>query len=239
MRSRRAGTAFSRLREKAHSLAQFQNSPPAPIQNLREITNHIENFFGPNFFVLHEKESALVHIDINVVLPTPDRPCYTLLSSGMSDRFMKVPRGLAKLALAEVCLCLPKDWPISQKDMGWATSEFFWPIKALLQVARYPHLHETWLAQGHTIGDIERPDPVDPAGRFVGLFLLEPMTFPKGADQLFAESGLEIRYLAIVPLLREELAFKLEHGAQALAGQLSAANVTELLDPQRQSVVSF
>jgi Suppressor of fused protein (SUFU) len=150
---------------------------------------------------------------------------------------MHVPRGLAKLALAEVCLCLSKDWPIDQKDMRWATPEFFWPIRVLKQVARYPHLHETWLTEGHTIGRLERPEPLDPAGRFVGLILLEPMTFPKGAGQVLAHSGREIRYLALVPLLKEELAFKMENGSRALADQLKAARVTELLDVHRPSVI--
>jgi len=150
---------------------------------------------------------------------------------------MHVPRGLSKLALAEVCLCLPGDWPIGQEDMQWATPEFFWPIKVLKQLARYPHLHETWVSEGHTIGSIERPEPLDPAERFVGLILLEPMTFPKGANQVLADSGREIRYLRIVPLLKEELAFKMENGSRALADLLKAVRVTELLNIHRPSVI--
>jgi hypothetical protein len=238
MASKREGSAFSRLKDKARSLLKLQNAPAAPIQNLLEITAHIERHFGPNFFVLHEKKSTLVHIDVNVVVPAAARPYHTLLSSGMSDRFMHVPRGLSKLALAEVCMCLPKDWPINQEDMRWATPEYFWPIKVLKQVALYPHLHETWVSEGHTIGSIERPEPLDPAERFVGLILLEPMTFPKGANQVLADGGRQIRYLAIVPLLKEELAFKIENGSRALADQLNAARVNELLDIHRPSVIS-
>jgi hypothetical protein len=239
MQDTRKGTAFSRFKDRARSLIQLRDSSPTPTQNLGVITSHIETYFGQNFFVLHEKKSTLVHIDVNVVLPSPARPYLTLLTSGMSDRSMCIPRGFAKLALAEVCLCLPKDWPISQKDTKWATPEYFWPIKVLKQVALYPHLHETWLSQGHTIGNIERPEPLDPTGRFVGLILLEPMTFPRGANHLLTDSGREIGYLAIVPLLREELAFKMENGSRALADKLSSGSVTELLDPHRPSVISI
>jgi suppressor of fused protein SUFU len=150
---------------------------------------------------------------------------------------MKVRRGVTDSALAEVCLCLPKEWPISQKNMDWATPELFWPIATLKKVALYPHLHETWLSRAHTIGSIEHPSRLDPQGRFIGVLLLEPLTFPVGAERVTAEDGGEIRYLAVVPLLQPELTFKLKFGTDALEKQLTAANVTELLDPQRQSAV--
>jgi hypothetical protein len=82
MASKRKGSAFSRLKDKARSLFQLQNAPPAPIQNLREITAHIESYFGPNFFVLHEKKSTLVHIDVNVVLPLRPGPITPYLVQG-------------------------------------------------------------------------------------------------------------------------------------------------------------
>jgi Suppressor of fused protein (SUFU) len=238
MRSKRGGSAFTRFKDKARSLAERLKSPAAPIQNLFAITRHIETYFGTDFFVLHEEKSALVHIDVNVVLPSLIRPYYTLLTSGMSDRRMKVRRGVTDSALAEVCLCLPKEWPINQNNMDWATPEFFWPIAVLKNVARYPHLHETWLSRAHTIGSIEHPSRLDPQGRFIGVLLLEPLTFPAGAERVVAEDGGAIRYLAVVPVLATELAFKRKFGTAALEERLAAANFTELLDPERQSVAA-
>lgn len=71
MRDKRRGTAFSRFKDKARSLVHRENSPPAPIENLGVITNYIKSHFGEDFFVLHEKQSTLVHVDMNVVIPTP------------------------------------------------------------------------------------------------------------------------------------------------------------------------
>jgi len=238
MRSKRRGSALTRFKDKARSLAERLKSPAAPIQNLLVITSHIEKYFGGDFFVLHEEKPTLVHIDVNVVLPSPARPFYTLLTSGMSDRKMRVRHKVADSALAEVCLCLPKEWPINQHDMKWATPEFFWPIAVLRKVALYPHLHETWLSSGHMIGSIEHPNRLDPEGRFVGLVLVEPLTFPEGAGRVGAADGGEIRYLAVIPLRQSELAFKLKFGTDALETQLRAANVTELLDPHRDSAIS-
>jgi Suppressor of fused protein (SUFU) len=237
MRDRRSGSAFSRFKDKARSLVERQKRPAASARSLFVITDHIEKYFGANFFVLHEKQSHLVHIDVYVVSPSVERPYHTLLTSGMSDRTMRLPRGVEAPALAEVCLCLPHKWPINRTDMEWATPDFFWPMKVLKEVARYPHLHETWLSRGDTIGNIEHPEPLDPGGRFVGLVLLNPLTFPVGAERVAAEDGREIRYLAIIPLLKPELALQLEHGSDALEDRLMAAEITELLNPHRESVI--
>ena len=238
MRGQRRGSAFSRFKDKARALVERQKSPPAPIQNLRVVTDHIQKYFGLNFFTLHEEKSTVVHLDVHVVLPSAPRPYYTLLTSGMSDRAMRGLRSAAKSALAEVCLCLPKEWPIGQKDMEWATPEFFWPIVVLKNVARYPHVHETWLAAGHTIGSSQQPMALDPENRFVGLILVKPRSFSEEAQQITVADGREIQYLAIIPLLKEELTFKLELGADALDEKLNAAGITELLNPHRRSVIS-
>src|SRR5580704_442870 len=155
MRGRRSGSAFSRFKDKDRSLIARQKSPAAPTKNLTVITTHVEKYFGDDSFFLHEEKSALIHVDVIVVPPSRARPFYTLLTSGMSDRAMQVPRGVTNSNLAEVCLCLPKEWPLSQKSTEWKTPEFFWPIAVVKRIARYPHLHQTWLSQGHTIGSIE------------------------------------------------------------------------------------
>lgn len=152
---------------------------------------------------------------------------------------MRVPHDFKNMGLAELCLCLPRDWPISPKNMEWATPEYFWPLRVLKQVARYPHLHDTWLSWGHTVGSIEQFESLDPIGRFVGLILLKPRMFPEGAGQLRTVGGKRIHFLAMVPLLKQELVFRFEHGAEALEDKLVEAGVNELLDPHRQSVVSI
>ncbi len=211
---------------------------PTPIRYLETITKHVQMHFGTNSFVLHEKKSSTLHVDLHVVPPTHSRPYFTLLTSGMSDLDMHVPAGLEDLALAEVCLCLPGDWPLSLTDFGWRKPEYFWPLFILRQTARYPHRHKTWLSLGHTIGDVERPAPIDAAGRFTGIMLLNPRTFPEGTEKVTTEEdGRTIHFLAVIPLLPQELQFAQKLGSDALEERLDAAGVTDLLNPQRPSVV--
>jgi hypothetical protein len=211
---------------------------PTPIRYLETITKHVQMHFGTDAFVLHEKKSSTVHVDLHVVPPTHSRPYFTLLTSGMSDLDMHLPAGLEDLALAEVCLCLPRDWPLSLTDFGWRKPEYSWPIAILQQTARYVHRHKTWFVPGHTVGDLEHPAPIDAAGRFTGLLLLNPRTFPEGVDRVTTEEdGRTIYFLAVIPLLLQELEFAQKLGSDTLEERLNDAGVTELLDPRRSSTV--
>jgi hypothetical protein len=155
----------------------------------------------------------------------------------MSDLDMHMPKGLEDLALAEVCLCLPGDWPLSLNDFGWRKPKYFWPIHILGQAARYPHREQTWFSWGHTVGSVERPMPIDPEVNFTGIILLSPQTFPEGAEKVETEDGRTIYYLAAVPLLPQEMVFKHNHDADALEEKLFEAGICELLNPQRLSAV--
>ena len=168
-----------------------------------------------------------VQVEVRVEAPNRERPFYTLKTSGMSERPMKVPRGMQDLALTEVCLCLPKDWPMAEE----------WPFRLLKVVALYPHIHKTWVAWGQTLGSLLEPAAQDPTGRFSGVLLTAPAYLRDGAEQFTRADGRVVRYLAVVPLLREELRFAHENSGEALDEKLTAAGVTELLDPKRKSAV--
>jgi Suppressor of fused protein (SUFU) len=168
-----------------------------------------------------------VQVNVQIENPTRKRPFYTVKTTGMSDKPMKVPRGMEDLALTEVCLCLPRDWPMSAE----------WPLRLIQVVALYPHVHRTWVAWGHTLGSLAEPAANDPSGRFVGVLLTAPAHLPAGAEEIARADGRTVRYLAVVPLLEEELRFARERSGEELDEKLTAAGVTELLDPTRKSVV--
>jgi hypothetical protein len=213
------------------------SNEPAPIRYLTDISTHITRHFGPKSFVLHEHKSSIVHVDIHVVPPTDECPFFTLLTSGMSDLDMHVPEGVADFSLAELCLCLPGDWPLAMDNFGWREPQYFWPIHLLHQLARYPHSHDTWLSFGHTVGDPESPGPIDPQVDFTGIVLLNPLTFPEGASSLTTFDGRTINFLALIPLLTNELLFAQREGSEELASILFEAGVTEIIDPARASVL--
>jgi hypothetical protein len=145
----------------------------------------------------------------------------------MSDLDMRVPEGLEDLALAEVCLCLPKEWPLAMHDFEWREPRYFWPVAILQQAARYPHMNQMWFSWGHTVGSVERPEPLHVETRFTGLMLVNPATFPEDADTVETKDGRPIHYLALIPLLEQEMKFKQKFDSDTLEGRLTRYRKTE------------
>jgi len=81
--------------------------------SIDRISQHIESHIGKPVTVFHELVSHLVHIDIHVVYPTPERDYYTLITSGMSNQPMKPPPGAEVMRYAELVICLPPTWKVS------------------------------------------------------------------------------------------------------------------------------
>jgi hypothetical protein len=129
---------------------------------LDAIDRHIERF-GSIGWVWHELASDLVHIDVHVVEPRPERPYFTLVTSGMSDRPMTVPTDLGSSHYCELMLCLPADWPMSAE--AFQDQRAYWPIGLLKTVARLPHEYNTWIAQWHSVPDGDPAQPTRPAYR--------------------------------------------------------------------------
>lgn len=103
--------------------------------SLEAIEAHIKAHAGKVDTVWHEILSDIVHIDVHVVKPTADRPYYTLITSGMSDLPMKAPEKVGDCRFAELMICLPADWPMTQE--AWNDPRHYWPIRALKFLAGF------------------------------------------------------------------------------------------------------
>src|SRR5262245_42031267 len=107
-------------RERPFELASGDSSA------IEAVEQHIERYIGKPENVFHELISDLVHIDVHVVAPTAKRNYYTLVTSGMSDRPMAAPPEMEDCKYAELLVCLPPDWPLSEKD--FKNNDNYWPI---------------------------------------------------------------------------------------------------------------
>lgn len=203
--------------------------------NIEAIDAHIEKHIGKVDTVFHELISDKVHIDIHIVAPTAERPYYTLVTSGMSDRAMTTPPGAEDFAHAELCLCLPPDWPMG--DEAWKNNDNYWPVRALKFLARFPHDFGTWLSYGHTIPNGNPAEPVADNTRFSSFVLLTPMLAPDAFHELKLAEGKSIRFFALVPLYDAELAAKMRKGAEHVHELLLKAGHSELIDLARSPVV--
>src|ERR1019366_7903681 len=108
-----------------------------------------KNTLDPSVMFFMNSSPILSHVDIQVVLPTPERAFTTLITSGMSDRPMTTPKGQESRAYTELVLSLLQDWPLDEDSLR--DERFYWPIRLLKTLARFPHEYKTWIFAKNTI----------------------------------------------------------------------------------------
>jgi hypothetical protein len=199
---------------------------------IAEVQDHVTAHFGEPTMVFHELVSQYVHIDIHVVPPTGERPVFTLVTSGMSEQPMHSPTGDR---FAELMIVLPPTWPAVGSDEFEQGAP--WPYTLLPDLARLPHAYETVLWSGHTVPNGDPPEPYAPDTELCGA-LIAPPVFPGTEGFETLELGdRTIHFFAVWPLHADEMKLKLDKGLEALYELLDAAELTEILDHDRPSVV--
>lgn len=199
------------------------------------IDRHLAAHFGPVEFVLHEIASHLVGIHVYVIGPTAERPYQTLITSGMSERPMAVPEGQGISPYAELMLCLPADWPLTQTALQ--DERTGWPVRVLKQVARLPHEYATWIGEWHSVPNGDPAVPYAPGTPFAGVVVTPMLNVRPEARTVDVGDGTLINVLALVPLHPAEVGLKVSRGTEALITALDRGSVSELLDPTRPSLV--
>jgi hypothetical protein len=218
-----------------HQQRQGDLEPAAgDLAHMDRLVAHVEQHVGPVASVFHELLSDLVHLDVHMIEPAGERDYYTLFTTGMSERPMRAPADFPDGRFAEVLICLPPDWPLTQQ--AFEDESIYWPIRWLKMLARLPHQYDTWLFTGHTVPHGDPPTPFADNTDLCCALLQRPTLFGDEFPTLEIGPDQRIHLLTLVPLYREEMEFKLRHGLNALVERLDKAGVTELLDVRRVNV---
>lgn len=207
--------------------------------SLELIVRPISAHLGDPATVLHEIASEYVHIDVHVVAPRPGRDFYALVTSGMSDKPMNVPKQIRGrgLEFAELMLCLPSSWKPDRYDVVSSESwEKDWAALWLKKLARFPHEYNTWLSWGHSIPNGDPAVPLSSDTEMCGWILIEPKLVDDSFKCLVLEDGRKIFFHAVVPVYREEMAIKISEGAEKLEELFAEFEGTELIESKRLNV---
>ena len=199
------------------------------------IETHIDKHFKNRGPVFHEIVSDLVHLDIEMIEPTPDRPFITLITNGMSSLPMNVPKGSEQFKYAELVLSLPPDWPLTKEAL--ADERNYWPIRWLKELARLPHRYNSWLWASHTVPNGDPPRPFAGNTKLCCALILIPLLVPQSFFRLEVDPGTTIHFLSFVPIYKEEMDLKLRKGLDPLLSKFEKAQVSELLDINRPNTV--
>lgn len=203
-------------------------------QTIEAVGRHIAEHVGVCEMVFHEIVSELVHIDVHWVPPSLERNFHTLVTSGMSERAMTTPARFYEMRFAELVICLPPEWPLSQDD--FEDERHYWPIRWLKTLARLPHEFKTWLALGHTVPNGDPPQPFADNTKLCCNLLLPPISFGEFFPTLTVDAEKTIHFYSLVPLYREEMEFKLTSGLEPLLERFEKAGVGEVVDIRRKNV---
>ncbi|MCB1582220.1 MAG: suppressor of fused domain protein [Xanthomonadales bacterium] len=201
---------------------------------IEEISDHIERHIGEIHLVYHELVSDTVHIDVHHVAPTNECPFHTLITSGMSDLPMAVPEDSGMPKHLELMILLPKNWKISQED--FQNEQWYWPVRTLKFLARFPHKYDTWLGYGHTIPNGNPAEPYAENTRLNGAILLPPVSVPREFLTLEIDKDKTIEFNCIVPLYEEEMNYKLDKGSDALLDKFDKHGVSDVVDIKRKNI---
>ncbi len=202
--------------------------------DIEKIEQHVEKHIGKIDTVYHELLSDLVHIDVFFIKPTPKRNFITLITSGMSHRPMKVPPQAEKFNYAELLICLPPEWNLN--DEALKNEKYYWPIRQLKMLARFPHEYETWLWYGHTIPNGDPPRPFANNTNLTGIILAPPLLSPKDFFTLEINENKTIHFFSILPVHTDEMNTKLKKGSDDLFENFDKQGINELLNINRPSV---
>ncbi|WP_207653602.1 suppressor of fused domain protein [Clostridium peptidivorans] len=209
----------------------------AEMMYIEEITAHFDKVFpGRVSNVFHEIISDIVHIDVHFMEPTDEEPFRVIYTTGMSDLPMTLPSELEKewghLKRAELMMFLPESWPIDSEV--FEDERYYWPIRLLKQLARFPHMYNTWLGYGHTIPNSEEYIPYAENTELNGVIL---SSLKEEISSINTKDGNLINIYSIIPLYKEEMDYKLENGMDALFEKLSEVEGSgHWIDSSRKNV---
>lgn len=203
------------------------------LANLNCIQNHIAEHIAPVDWVWGEIASSLVHIDVLVIEPSSDRPFFTLVTSGMSQKPMKTPLPeVSQCKYSELVLCLPPNWSFGEAEIR--EDRNFWPISMMKMIAHFPHLHDTWVWSTQTI---HNQQPYDESVPFSGAMLIQASPFGEDFHLMKTERVEPTVFHSLIPLHQSELNYYIQHGAQPLLDKLVQQKLSLIIDTNRPSVI--
>lgn len=183
---------------------------------------HYVKFFGPmSQQVMHSTNPHQVHIDIYQFAPTKERPFWTLITGGMSDRRQNIP--------AEV------DWAAPRAEVFTYVKEPHDRVFAALKLlAEMPFEENSYMHWFHTISVGE---PVTKRQSELTCAFLTPPLFEHPKFDTLKIGGDKVDFLMMVPITVQERSYAKKNGGEALLEVFEKANLGPAVDENRKSLV--
>lgn len=187
--------------------------------------------------VFHDPDGTPLAVDVELLYPTVEEPFYLLHTMGMSAAPMHYPSGefvTEKEGYSELCLILPADWPFRKdRDLSLA-DEQAWPIWLLMELGRFPHVHDMWMAYGFLLPNTEANEPFAADTALSGLVIVQ---FEGQLGGVKMPDGTAVELLMPILLYKEEMDLCSDIGVDALVDAVvDECGGSFLLDKDRPNV---
>lgn len=198
-----------------------------------QIRAHIERHIGPIEHVFREEGAPEGSgIEVHHVAPVDSRPCHTLVTTGMSDAPMPVPGDVDAPRYLELMVTLPERWKLDPESR--THERWYWPVRLLKTLARFPREHDTWLGWGHTVPNGDPPRAFAPGTQLCGVIIAPSLLVPVEFYQL-DNGGHPVGFFSAIPLYKEELDLKLREGMEAVLSRLLHYDINDVIEPRRRN----
>lgn len=199
-----------------------------------QIREHVEKHIAEVQTVMHEVIGDEMHLDLFFVPPQKSRDYVTVVTSGISDRPMRVPQGKEDFRYAELLMRLPPTWPLSRDAME--DGRYGWPVRCLTALAESAGNSDVFLSSGQVVPNGNPPRAYHESTGFCGAFL----TTPKQDDSHFARMavgrGSVVHFYEVLPVYAEELLYELRRGPEVLEQRLLGEAKVHVVRPDRGNV---
>lgn len=145
-------------------------------------------------------------IEVIIVEPTKQKPYYTLITNGLSNYEMKIPRQFESNSFCELKLFLPKDWKVLNPNIN-----YYWPIKSLFQLANDIVRNYGYITFGSIISFKSKIADNMPFNSFL---------FVTGVDDEVVINNKHISLYSVIPIYNEEVIYAKQHSGESLFNNL-------------------
>jgi hypothetical protein len=228
------GSIIQEYSPTAKPLELGSSNAPAEWRVLRE--KHYRKWLGDaeNILVWHEVLPTVPHVDIHVFPPSKalGRDYYTLITSGMSDERMMLPKGVDKQhARAEIIFYVANDETKSHQNAKP------WYAQAISFYAHFPFDYKTWLAASHTLPNGNPPSRIVENSSLTTAFFLPAIFEGEEFSETLRLGSDRVNFLWLTFLSDKETELKLKYGYDKLVERCDKYNLPQVFNPFRPSIV--
>lgn len=173
--------------------------------------------------IFADEEARPIPIRVEMLYPTVEEPFYLLHTIGMSAVPMQYPDGrldVSHEAYSELCMILPADWPFKSGEIA-LTDAAAWPIWLLMELGRFPHVHQIWISYGFMLPNSEMCEPFSPMTDLAGVIIVQ---FEGELGALTMSDGTTVELLMPILAYKDELDLCDEIGVDPVVEKILESN---------------